>query len=172
MRCDTCGTADAVIQLTKVKDNEMRVLHLCESCASEEGVDAVAQPAAAGTVQLADFLAQIGKNVGEDAATAGQCPSCGLTPAQLKQTGRLGCVACYDHFDQHLRTLLRRLHGGTQHAGKVVLPPDPGESDRKARVHSLRRSLRRAVETEDFEHAAALRDQIRRLEDPVAGEGS
>lgn len=166
MRCDSCGNAEAVIQLTRVKDDEMRVLHLCESCASEEGVETGAPPAAAGTVQLADFLAQIGKTGGEEVASAGRCPSCGLTPAQLKQTGRLGCAACYEHFEQHLRTLLRRLHGGTQHAGKVLLPPDAGESDRKARLQGLKRSLRHAVETEDFEHAATIRDQIRRLETP------
>lgn len=166
MRCDNCGNADAVIQLTKVKDNEMRVLHLCEACAAEEGVDSASQPASPSTVHLADFLAQIGKSIGEEAVAAGRCPACGLTPAQLKQTGRLGCATCYTHFEQHLRALLRRLHGGTQHVGKVVMPPNPEELDRKARVDSLRRSLQRAVSSEDFEHAAALRDQIRQLEEP------
>jgi protein arginine kinase activator len=71
---------------------------------------------------------------------------------------------CYKHYDSHLRNLLRRLHGGTQHVGKTVLPADPDESDRSARVQSLRRSLDRAVAAEDFEHAAALRDQLRKLE--------
>lgn len=165
MRCDNCGNADAVIQLTKVKDNEMRVIHLCEACAADEGVE-YGTAATANTLPLADFLAQIGKSMGEEAVAAGKCPSCGLTPAQLKQTGRLGCAACYSHFEQHLRGLLRRLHGGTQHVGKVVMPPNPEELDRKARVDSLRRSLRRAVDSEDFEHAAALRDQIRQLEEP------
>ena len=163
MRCDNCGNADAVIQLTKVKDNEMRVLHLCEACAADEGVEAAAPPAS-NTVQLADFLAQIGKSMGEEAVAAGKCPACGLTPAQLKQTGRLGCATCYTHFEQHLRGLLRRLHGGTQHVGKGLMPPNSEELDRKARVDSLRRSLQRAVDSEDFEHAAALRDEIRRME--------
>jgi protein arginine kinase activator len=165
MRCDNCGNADAVIQLTKVKDNEMRVLHLCEACAADEGVES-GIPAAPSTLTLADFLAQIGKSIGEEAIAAGQCPSCGLTPAQLKQTGRLGCAGCYSHFEQHLRGLLRRLHGGTQHVGKLVMPPNPEALDRRARVDSLRRSLQRAVDSEDFEHAAALRDQIRQLEQP------
>lgn len=159
MQCDNCGNAEAVIQLTKVKDNEMKVLHLCETCASDEGVD---PPAPTGTVPLADFLAQIGKTVGDDTAI-GDCPSCGLTTTQLKQTGRLGCATCYTHFDKHLRALLRRLHGGTQHVGKVVLPPDAREEDLKARADGLRRSLQRAVDAEDFEQAAALRDQIRRM---------
>lgn len=158
MQCDNCGNADAVVQLTQVENNEMRVLHLCEACAGQKGVD-VALPTA--SAPLADFLAQIGKS---EVTAAGRCPSCGLTATQLRQLGRLGCATCYTHFQDHLRGLLRRLHGGTQHVGKVVLPEEPGEEDRIARVRSLRHSLQRAIEAEDFEHAASLRDQIRRLE--------
>lgn len=161
MRCDHCGNDDAVIQLTKMKDNEMKVLHLCEACAAEEGLEA---GPGAGSAPLADFLKQIGQGVGEEAVAAGRCPSCGMTPAQLKQVGRLGCAVCYSHYEQHLRGLLRRLHGGTQHVGKTALVASAGDTGRKTRVQSLRRSLQRAVEAEDFEHAAQLRDQIRRME--------
>lgn len=161
MQCQTCGNAEAVIQFTKVEDNQARVFHLCEGCASEQGVDVTSSNSNA---PLADFLAQIGKSMGEEAVAVGRCPSCGLTPAQLKQLGRLGCAQCYTHYEQHLRALLRRLHGATHHAGKVPATPDGTEMDRKARAQSLRRSLQRAVDEEDFENAAILRDQIRRLE--------
>jgi protein arginine kinase activator len=161
MQCEKCGNADAAIQVTRVEDNEMRIQHLCESCAAEQGIDSVAS---GGNVQLADFLAQIGSGIADEPAASGRCPSCGLTPSQLKQTGRLGCAACYTHFEQHLQGLLRRLHGSTQHVGKVALAPDADDGGRKARVDSLRRSLQRAVDSEDFEHAATLRDQIRRME--------
>jgi protein arginine kinase activator len=160
MLCDNCGNREAVIQLTQVENNEMRVLHLCERCAAERGVDVESQKSNA---PLADFLAQIGKGAAEDQA-AGRCPSCGLTAAQLRQTGRMGCGVCYIHFDEHLRNLLRRLHGGTKHVGKVVLTTDPDDNDRTARLLSLRRSLDRAVAAEDFEHAASLRDELRKLE--------
>lgn len=162
MQCENCGKSEAAIQLTTVKNNEMRVLHLCESCAAEQGVE----PApAAGTLPLADFLAQMGTGAGEGAAV-GRCPHCGLTPAQLKQTGRLGCAECYSHFNHHLRGLLRRLHGGTQHVGKVGVVADATDVDRRSRLESLRRSLQRAIDSEDFEHAAALRDQIRHIDAP------
>ena len=160
MQCDSCGEREAVIQLTQVENNEMQVLHLCESCAAERGVE---PQAPATNAPLADFLAQIGKG-GTDELTSEECPSCGLTAAQFRQSGRLGCSVCYDHYDRHLRNLLRRLHGGTKHVGKTVLPVDADESDRSAHLKSLRRSLDRAVEAEDFEHAATLRDQMRKLE--------
>jgi protein arginine kinase activator len=159
-RCDSCGKDEAAIQLTQVENNEMRVLHLCESCAAQRGVDVPSQP---GNAPLADFLAQIGKGVSESPA-GGRCPSCGMTATQLRQTGRLGCTTCYEHYEEHLRSLLRRLHGGTKHVGKIVLPVDPNENDRNARIQSLRRSLQRAVEAEDFEFAASIRDQLRTLE--------
>lgn len=161
MLCENCGKNEAAIHLTQIQNNEMTTRHLCEACAESMGLSS-GQPANA---PLADFIAQMGKSIAaETAATAGTCPSCGLTLADFKRTGRLGCARCYSVFDTSLRGLLRKLHGGTQHSGKVYLPPDPTETDRTARVVSLRRSLARAVESEDFERAAALRDQIRRLE--------
>ena len=92
------------------------------------------------------------------------CGFCGLTFAQFRETGRLGCPHCYSSFENHLRGLLRRIHGGTQHVGKVYLPSDPTASERAKRLEGLRRRLQRAVESEDFERAAEIRDLIRALE--------
>jgi protein arginine kinase activator len=171
MRCDRCGTSDAIIHLTKIQNNEMNTFHLCESCAAEEGLEAGAPTAAA---PLTDFLAQMGKGLaaGSVAAPLTACPACGLTLNDFKRTGRLGCATCYSQLDTHLRSLLRRLHGAAQHVGKVVAPPDPRTSDRVARLTNLRRSLQLAVESEDFEHAASLRDQIRRIETSDATNGT
>jgi protein arginine kinase activator len=160
MLCQNCKVNEAAIHLTQIQDNEMTTRHLCEPCAESMGL-------ASGTASapLADFIAQMGKSIAaETVSTAGTCPSCGLSLADFKRTGRLGCARCYSTFDVSLRGLLRKLHGGTQHSGKVYLQPDATETDRTARVVSLRRSLARAVEAEDFERAAGLRDQIRRLE--------
>ena len=161
MRCDNCGKKEAAIHLTQIVNNEMSTHHLCEACAAAKGLETGNAPA---TAPLADFLAQMGKGSPATAATTAACPGCGLTLADFKRTGRLGCARCWSHFDGSLRGLLRKLHGSTQHIGKVYLPPDPTEMDRTARVVSLRRSLQRAVDEEDFERAASLRDQIRRLE--------
>jgi protein arginine kinase activator len=172
MHCDSCGKSDAVIHLTKIQNNEMNTYHLCEACAAAEGLEPGG--AAASAAPLTDFLAQMGKGLAPGpSASATDCPTCGLTLSDFKRTGRLGCATCYMQLDHHLRGLLRRLHGGTQHVGKVLLPPDPGQTDLLARIASLRRSLQLAVEAEDFEHAAALRDQIRRLEtsEPAPGSG-
>jgi protein arginine kinase activator len=106
----------------------------------------------------------MGDPSGPTSATEVSCAFCGLTFAAFRESGRLGCPHCYASFESHLRGLLRRIHGGTQHVGKVYLPSDPTASERAKRLEGLRRRLQRAVESEDFERAAEIRDLIRSLE--------
>jgi protein arginine kinase activator len=163
MVCNNCGEAGAVVHLTQVVNNQTTTSHLCERCAAEKGIQTGAP---SPNLHLADFLAKMGgkedalADPGEDLA----CPFCGLSTADFKEVGRLGCPQCYPTFEASLRGLLRRIHGGTQHVGKVYLPPDPSASAREKRLETLRRKLARAIDTEDFERAAELRDQIRTLE--------
>lgn len=160
MLCEECGDNEAILHLTKIVENEMHTLHLCEGCAAAKGLE---PGATESNLPLADFLAQVGKGGGEGTAI-GPCPYCGLSQDDFKKTGRLGCPQCYVTFETNLKSLLRRLHGNTQHVGKVYLPPDPGRADQEERLAGLRRKLDRAVEREDFERAAQLRDMIRTLE--------
>ena len=161
MLCDQCGENESIVHLTRIKDNKIVTSHLCEGCALEQGIEPGVTMADA---PLTDFLAQTGKAHAESPAAVGPCAFCGMRLEQFKKTGRLGCSHCYVTFEPHLRNLLRRLHGNLQHVGKVYLPPDPSESERRDRLAGLRRKLDRAVENEDFEQAARLRDEIRNLE--------
>jgi protein arginine kinase activator len=162
--CDHCGKPGAVVHLTQVVDNETKTSHLCEKCASLKGIQSTVLPT---NLPLADFLAKMS---GDLPSTPGApqeevtCPFCGLSTPDFKEVGRLGCPQCYPTFEAYLRGLLRRIHGGTQHVGKVYLPPDPSVSEREKRVEALKRKLARAIDTEDFERAAEIRDQIRTLE--------
>ncbi len=161
MLCDHCGENEAVIHLTQIVDNEMGSFHLCEACAAEKGLEP--EPGSEN-FPLTDFLAQMSQEPRAQQSLETACEYCGLTLKDFKKTGRLGCSHCYVTFDTHLRGLLRRLHGGTQHVGKVYLPPDPSEAERGERISRLKRKLDRAVANEDFERAAQLRDQIREME--------
>jgi protein arginine kinase activator len=163
-KCDACGQAGAIVHLTQVVNNETTTSHLCERCAAEKGIQTTPPPS---KLPLADFLAKMG---GEDAGDRDPleddqtCPFCQLSTKDFREVGRLGCPQCYPTFETYLRGLLRKIHGGTQHVGKVYLPPDPSVSERAKQLEGLRRKLARAIETEDFERAAELRDQIRTLE--------
>lgn len=163
MRCDNCKERDAVINLTQVEHDSKVTLHLCEQCAQEKGIET-------GTTvlksTLGTFLSAMGKgtNLPVPSDTA-RCPSCGATLLDFRDSGRLGCAQCYQAFGDHLRDLLRRLHGSSQHVGeRYVAPGVNGEASAVSELLELRDQLRRAVESENFERAAELRDQIRVLE--------
>ena len=161
MVCENCGSGEAKVQFTQIVNNKVTKRHLCEQCAAAEGVD---NTSVSSNFPLTDFLAQMGEVPEPSAAAEATCAFCGLTFAKFRETGRLGCPHCYATFETHLRGLLRRIHGGTQHTGKVYLPTDPTASERAKRLEGLRRRLQRAVESEDFERAAEIRDLIRSLE--------
>jgi len=178
MLCENCREREAVIHLTQIVDNSVTTMHLCEPCAAEKGVETGASVA---KFPLGDFLATLGKTGGAEPAEAGldiPCRACGATLRDFRTTGRLGCAVCYESFESHLRDLLRRLHGSSTHVGEAYRSEARGAKEAKeakdakeakearpgGRLDDLRDQLRRAVETENFELAAELRDQIRVLE--------
>lgn len=161
MLCDQCGENDAIIHLTTIQNNQITTSHLCEGCASEKGME---PGVTMGNLPLTDFLTQSGKALADAAVSVGPCAYCGMRLEDFKKKGRLGCSHCYVTFDNHLRNLLRRLHGSGQHIGKVYLPPNPSETQRQERLAGLRRKLDHAVESEDFEQAARIRDMIKGME--------
>ncbi len=166
MLCDNCGKNEAEVHLTQIVENEMTTVHLCPACAADKGLDA---GSSAKNLPLSDFLAQMGQAAisDEEAAVAGPCSYCHTTVDDFRRTGRLGCPHCYSIYETQLRAILRRIHGSTYHLGKVYVPPASTGVDRSARLAGLRRKLQRAVEAEDFERAALIRDQIRELETAV-----
>ena len=169
MLCDNCKERDAIINLTQVEHDSKVTLHLCEQCAQKKGVET------GGAVlksPLGNFLGAVVKGGGGGAGAlvpaagdALRCPACGSTLRDFRDSGRLGCDQCYASFDSHLRDLLRRLHGSSQHVGeRYEAPGERGGDDPRSRLLELKAQLRRAVEGENFELAAELRDRIRVLE--------
>lgn len=161
MLCDSCGQRDAVINLTQVEHDAKVTLHLCEQCAQKKGVET---GGAALKSPLGQLVGAVGKGPGALAprsADGTRCPACGGTMQDFRETGRLGCGECYGAFAPHLRDLLRRLHGSSQHTGRRYRVPGEGPLDPRAELLELRDKLRRAVQEENFELAAELRDRIR-----------
>jgi len=155
MTCERCQD-EATVHLTEKTDGGRRELHLCAECARKAGL---ALPAAAPQLALDAvvqnlILTHVGELVGELANLT--CPHCRLKYMQFRACGRLGCPHDYDVFARGLVPLLNRVHGATRHVGKVARNrPEAGERLK------IRAELREAVDREDYEHAARLRDQLR-----------
>lgn len=165
MKCGECGERDAVVTLTQVVEGESRTIGLCERCAAEKGIQATAS---VEKNPLGGFLSALWKSAEpggpDEPAAAGPCGGCGATFADFRETGRLGCPECYRTFEPALRVLLRRYHGSTHHHGRRPEPEEGQASTSDAAVLALRERLRAAVQAENFEQAAELRDRLKELE--------
>ncbi len=194
MLCENCGERQAAIHLTQIVNNSVTQLHLCEQCAAEKGVETSASVAKFPLGDFLASLgkpggAESGTGEGAEGGEGGEgaggaaCPFCGGTLKDFRETGRLGCAMCYTTFEPQMRDLLRRLHGASKHAGEQYLAGSAmatgtaagkeggrasggtSAAEASARVvGELKEQLRRAVEAENFELAAELRDRLRVLE--------
>ena len=158
MLCCVCKEKEATVHLTQIAGEKVQKVDLCEECAKQKGVN---DPAG---FSLADLLLGLGASQELDQAGGAtiKCPKCGFTQADFKKSGRLGCADCYTTFADGLEGLLKTMHKGTRHAGKVPqalrLNRDLSDSLKK-----LQRKLEKAIVEEDFEMAATLRDEITQI---------
>lgn len=161
MLCDECKEREGVVSVSKMQNNSMTLENLCERCAAARGIETtVATP----KHPLSDFLSGVQQQLGNQQTDTVRCSFCQTTLREFRNSGRLGCMHCYATFEQSLRELLRKIHGNSQHAGRRYEPPAPTLMERASTLGELRDRLRRAVETEQFELAASIRDQIKGLE--------
>ena len=163
MLCQICGKNPGTVHITEIHDNKMSEIHVCERCAEEKGIHATAKKQKFDIADLLAGMVDDMTNTEEERVGHVQCPRCGLPYSGFKETGRLGCPECYSAFQFQLRPLLRRLHGDTRHRGKVPVRDGEGVT-RSRQIQRMHDELQRAVEREDFEHAASIRDEIKRLE--------
>ena len=166
MTCSQCQEREAVMELTQVANGQVTKIHLCEQCAAERGLE---NAASVGKSPLASYIAAMGQGLNDAIPTGADltflCRSCGATLQDFRESGRLGCPDCYRTLGEPLRELLRRLHGATRHTGERYAVPgaDPREPGTRSSLE-LREQLKRAIESEDFELAAQLRDQLKVVE--------
>jgi protein arginine kinase activator len=159
MMCDVCKEREHVVKLSKVDGDTHTYVHLCEKCAAERGVEVTA-----ASHPLGDLLHAVQQQMVPAPGEAGRCTFCSATLKDFRASGRLGCARCYVAFESSLRDLLRRVHGNSRHAGRRYEPPAAGMPEQLTILGELRQQLRRAIEAEQFEEAAQLRDRIRVLE--------
>jgi protein arginine kinase activator len=155
MKCHHCDN-QATVHLTQILNGQMHKMDLCESCAQAKGVT---NPENLSISNLMDKVDMDTDNSG----TAMVCESCGTTHQEFKKGGRLGCEACYHVFRPVLDPLLDGMHAGTKHSGKIP----SGSASRvkfERSVDTLKTELKDAVEKEDYEKAALVRDKLKELE--------
>ncbi len=180
MLCERCNKKKATVIYRENLAGRVRVLRLCGECT--EILEAAGELEELGTA-MAPFGSPFARNednggtlpfflpVGGTGGTTStgrsgglKCSSCGSTLGEIISGGRVGCAMCYSVFAEPLRVVIRALHGEATHTGRSTAEARR-RKERADCLARLKRQLKEAVAAEQFERAATLRDEIRRLED-------
>ncbi len=173
MFCDDCKQKPATVHLTQMANGKKIDMHLCTECAAQKGFllfdnnKKFSIPNFLGSFLGSDFNLQDVHSL----ASTSNCSNCGMSFADIRQTGKLGCSECYKAFDTELEPTLRRIHGNSNHVGKIPLRGGERVFLQKE-MGELKLELQQAIKAENYEQAAEIRDKIKELEKVINEEGS
>lgn len=167
MICENCKKNNASVHIVKIVNGNKQHLMLCEQCANM-----VADIPLTPTLDeldsfgfqklingLVGYMNNAKENKKDDDVT---CKNCGTTYKEFKEKGVLGCGKCYEVFSTTITPVIKRVQVDLEHVGKV--PQKYGKHIiEKRKVTKLKEELQKAVLVEEYERAAELRDEIKRL---------
>ena len=181
MLCQKCHKNEATIHVQKIEDGHVKSLHLCQACASEHSMDDSGLQGFNLAEVLFDIAGKVADAVNSDSpeeeasgpVSEPVCPHCGWTLQKFRKTGYLGCPACYQAFDAQISGMLKNIHRGDHHTGKI--PVTAGSDQKhgheaillKRQIEQLRKEQEEKIRREEYEDAAVLRDKIQELEQKI-----
>lgn len=164
MICNVCGVKEATIHLTEIINGQMAEVHICESCAEEKGTEFKTY------FNFGDLLAGVSglENLWEPSGkkTVLVCKECGTTYEEFGKNGRLGCSGCYHSFQKPLALVIKQVQRADFHVGKK-----PARICKDVRntydLRQIQERLRKCIQSEQFEEAARLRDELKQAEERI-----
>ena len=159
MQCNVCGKVEATIHLTEIVNDKAVELHLCEACAQEKGAEFSPQFSFG---DLLAGLADFNPIMMSETTRLEKCSSCGQSVTELSKSGRLGCPDCYKNLQKSLLPIIKRVQRSAQHIGKRPQKISV-KLKKQIAIRELEEKLKKFVELEDYEKAAQVRDEIRKL---------
>ena len=171
MLCQACGKHPATTHVKTIRNGMLSEYSLCAECAAKMGYSSLWDGFGLDFMGnlLGGFLEKEEKTQEETV----RCPVCGCSFADIAHSGKVGCARCYTVFEDQLAPSIQRIHGNTSHRGKhpggstLAVKPDtqiqakPSKEDIRDR---LQKELQAAIDSQNFEYAAVLRDRIKELE--------
>ncbi len=168
MICQSCGKKTATTHIKTIVNGKLTQYHLCADCAKEKGYGGMFSNWGL------DFGSLLGGLLGVEPSREKiqRCGKCGASFDEIAKTGKLGCAECYKTFRRQLLPVIQRIHGTARHKGKTpnssalrildtnqqIVPVQESPLEEK------KRQLQQAVEAQEYERAAVLRDEIKELE--------
>lgn len=166
MICQNCHKNQATVTVLELQSSSpegtksYQEEQLCEICAQSKNLPhAPLQKKSLGDIWK--LLQSSGAQVPKQNELV--CPDCGMSREEFRRKGRVGCANDYELFGKDVEDVLERIHGSTQHVGRL---PGVSKEDlaRMEAVAELRKRLQVAIADEAYENAARIRDELEGLQ--------
>ncbi len=165
MLCQVCGKKRANVHVKQIINDVKTEMMLCEGCAQGLGItSAIENELDSGFEDLfGSFFPSYVSSPYRLDYSVNRCEKCGTSFEDVSSTGKLGCANCYKTFYKELLPYIKRIHGNTKHSGKVAVCAKVCCDSCHNKMKELQIQLENAVENQEFEKAAILRDEIKEL---------
>lgn len=157
MVCDICGAERPEINIQQVIGQKKRSIHLCRKCANAEGIIKNNDTLEISLSKLVSFYLDI-----ENKKKNPVCPHCGKTLQEIRKTQKIGCEECVIQFGKYVSKALGigSSHGAhVQYSGNIPARMKMVK-DVLVDLEILKKQLKTAINDEDYEKAALIRDRI------------
>lgn len=180
MLCEKCKKNEATFYYHENNNGKTKTYKLCADCAKE--LEKSGEIESVNTDKIFDsffeefanpfksmdklFSGFFGENTGligsRSQTEEKKCQTCGMTLREFAESGMAGCPDCYAAFEKELAPTISRAQGKTAHVGHA--PHGMREKiEAKHRIDALEKERAEAVKNENYERAAEIRDELRRL---------
>ncbi len=164
MLCQNCGKYEATTHVKRIINGESAEAHLCSDCAKALGyTDVFGGFGNTFGDLLGSFFGE--PQMSSLSSRTIHCEKCGNTFNDIVNSGKLGCADCYTTFYDKLLPSLQRIHGKTRHEGKNPKIIKTEVANHVNVLEQLEKELKAAIEQQNFEKAAELRDKINSLKE-------
>ncbi len=168
MLCEKCHENNATLYVNEYINGKVKGAYLCNKCAKMQGnISDFTQPMfgnlLSGILEIA--LGSHEKSIPAQQAKQEEvvCSNCKMTASEFRKGGRFGCRVCYESFERILQDVLTKIQPSNEHVGKVPKRLEPLMAVRRE-IENLNQQLKQAIQLEEYEQAATLRDAIKELE--------
>ena len=173
MLCEKCKKRTAAVFYNENINGKTRSFSLCSECAAALREKGDLQDIVSMTGSFADPFSELQDSLfggffglpraSGELHSEKSCPRCNSTYADILKEGKVGCPECYTVFSGELARMIRSIHGTTTHTGAIPAR-HRAIKERREQIKRLRAEMQEAIQKEDFEAAARLRDEIRTAE--------
>ena len=163
MLCEKCLKRQAIVHMHQIINGQKTEVHLCQDCAGQSDSSLSFEQFLHGLLEVFGGMTDVSAQSPQRQETRHRCPVCGLSYEGFKRAGKLGCAECYQTFRREMDPILKNIQGSNRHEGKFPHKAGAGMLNRR-KIDKLKVELSKAIEEEQYEDAARLRDQIRELE--------